>query len=298
MKLLRGVAWSAVRGWGSRFINLAVFFVAARYLSPADIGVFSLVAAYLLFMQVLGEGGIAEFIVQRSESNHAQDSAIFFSQLLSSSGLALIIMAASPWVAPFLISHPDAVPILIASALPIPLIGIIKVPEALTRKALQFKLLAYRGLATSGIAGSVGMFMAYKGFGVWALVVKQVLEAVIDAVLIFLATRWSPSRPQLSRELLTQPFAYGKHILGARLLDALYTRIDIFLIGHFIGNSVLGYYSVGQKIYQALIELLSKVFANVAVPYMAREKRDPDAVKKIYLQFVKLVSTKIGRAHV
>src|SRR5690606_32245583 len=84
---------------------------------------------------------------------------------------------------------------------------------------------------------------------------------------------------------------YGKHILGARLLDALYTRIDIFLIGHFIGNSVLGYYSVGQKIYQALIELLSKVFANVAVPYMAREKRDPDAVKKIYLQFVKLVST-------
>lgn len=290
MKLLKGVAWSAVRGWGSRFINLAVFFVAARYMTPAEIGVFSLVAAYLLFAQVLGEGGLAEFIVQRSEAHPEQDAAIFYSQFASSTGLAVLIAAVSPWVAPFLVHHEDAVPIFIVSALSIPLIGIIKVPEALSRKALQFKMLAWRGLATSGIAGVVAMAMAYRGFGVWALVVKQVLEAVIDAVLIYAATRWNPGLPRLRREVLAEPFAYGKHILGARLLDTLYVRIDVFLIGHFIGNSALGYYSVGQKIYQALLELLSKVFANVAVPYMARDKADPAAVKRTFLQFIRMVS--------
>lgn len=290
MKLLRGVAWSAVRGWGSRFINLAVFFVSARYLTPADLGVFSLVAAYLLLMQVLGEGGLAEYIVQRIEPNHNQDAAIFYMQLASSSALAVLLALVAPWFAPLLVKHPDAVPIFILSAITIPLTAIIRVPEALMRKTLRFKALAYRGLTTSGVAGVVAMVMAYRGFGVWALVVKQILEALIDALLIFIAARWNPGRPHVNRELLQAPYAYGKHILGGRLLDTLYVRIDVFLIGHFIGNSALGYYSVGQKIYQALLELLSKVFSNVAVPYMAREKTDPAAVKRIYLQFVRLVS--------
>ncbi|MDB6063258.1 MAG: Membrane protein involved in the export of O-antigen and teichoic acid [Verrucomicrobiaceae bacterium] len=291
MKLLSGVAWSAVRGWGSRFINLAVFFVAARYLTPSELGVFSLVAAYLMIMQVLGEGGLAEYIVQRTELNPRQDQAIFYSQLFSSGTIALLIAMVAPWVAPLLVKHADAVPLFIVSAITIPLTAVIRVPEAIMRKGLRFKALAYRGLLTSGIAGVVTMFMAYRGFGIWALVVKQVLEAIIDALLIFIASRWNPGLPKFDREVLKEPYAYGKHILGARLLDTLYLRIDTFLIGNFIGSAALGYYSVGQKIYQALIELLSKVFSNVAVPYMAREKNNPEAVKKIYLQFVQLVAT-------
>lgn len=290
MKLLRGVAWSAVRGWGSRFINLAVFFVSARYLTPSDLGVFSLVAAYLLVMQVLGEGGLADYIVQRTELDHQQDSAIFYSQLASSSALAVLIAVLSPWLAPLLIKHPDAVSIFIFSALTIPLTAIIRVPEALMRKALRFKALAYRGLLTSAVAGVVAMVMAYRGFGVWALVVKQIIEAVIDALLIFIASRWGPTLPKFDKAILRAPYAYGSHLIGARLLDTLYSRMDVFLIGHFIGSAALGYYSVGQKIYQALFELLSKVFSNVAIPYMAREKSDAAAVKRIYLQFLQLVS--------
>lgn len=290
MKLLRGVAWSAVRGWGSRFINLAVFFVSARYLTPSDLGVFSLVAAYLLVMQVLGEGGLADYIVQRSGHDQKQDSAIFYSQLASSSALAALIVGLSPWLAPLLIKHPDAIPIFIFSAITIPLTAIIRVPEALMRKALRFKALAYRGLITSAVAGVVAMVMAYQGFGVWALVVKQIVEAIIDALLIFIASRWGPGLPKIDTAILRAPYAYGSHLIGARLLDTLYSRMDVFLIGHFIGNASLGYYSVGQKIYQALFELLSKVFSNVAIPYMAREKSDMAAVKRIYLQFLQLVS--------
>jgi len=135
------------------------------------------------------------------------------------------------------------------------------------------------------------MVMAYRGFGVWALVAKQVIEAALDSLQIYLVSRWNPGRPNLSRSVLQAPYAYGKHIFGARMLDTFYFRIDSFLIGNFIGSAALGYYAVGQKIYQALFELLSKIFSNVAIPYMAREKNDRPAVKRIYLQFLQLVST-------
>jgi O-antigen/teichoic acid export membrane protein len=120
MKLLEGVAWSAIRGWGSRVINLAVFFVSVRYLTPAEIGIFSLVAAYLMVFQVLGEGGLADFIVQRNEDNHHQDSAIFYAQIATSLTIGLALAGVSPWVAPLLIDHTDAVLIFAVTAATIP----------------------------------------------------------------------------------------------------------------------------------------------------------------------------------
>ena len=291
MKLMHGVAWSALRGWGSRAINFAVFFISARYLAPADIGVFSLVAAYLMIVQVFGEGGLADFIVQRTEQNARQDSVIFFAQLANSLTLGLLLLASSPWLAPKLIAHPDAVLIFVCCVITIPLGAAARVPEALLKRDLRFKALAYRGLIMSAVAGVVGVVLAYRGFGVWALVIKALVEVIVDGTAIFLASRWMPMRiARADFYLLKQPYAYGKHLIGAKLTDALYQRIDVFLIGHFVGNSALGFYAVGQKVYQALLEVLSRVFANVAVPYMAREKHDPLAVRRVYYQFVQLVA--------
>ncbi|HEY3699410.1 MAG TPA: lipopolysaccharide biosynthesis protein [Spongiibacteraceae bacterium] len=291
MKLMHGVAWSALRGWGSRAINFAVFFISARYLSPSDLGVFSLVAAYLMILQVLGEGGLADFIVQRNEDNARQDSVIFYAQLANSFTLALLLLATTPWLAPKLIAHPDAILIFIACAVTIPITAAVRVPEAILKRNLRFKALAYRGLIMSALAGMVAVVLAYRGFGVWALVIKTLAEVLIDGIAIFMASRWLPVRvTRADLPLLKQPYAYGKHLIGARLTDTLYQRIDIFLIGHFVGNSALGYYSVGQKIYQALLEVLSRVFANVAVPYMAREKKNPLEVRRVYYEFVQLVA--------
>jgi|KBSSwiStaDraftv2_1062776.scaffolds.fasta_scaffold17032_4 PST family polysaccharide transporter len=291
MKLLEGVAWSAIRGWGSRAINLAVFFVSARYLSPADIGVFSLVAAYLLIFQVLGEGGLADYIVQRVDNNPRQDSAIFFAQIATSLSIGAALAGLSPWVGPLLIKHPDAALLFAVTAITVPMAAAVRVPEALLRKQLRFKALAMRGLITSAISGVVGITLAIKGYGVWALIVKTLVEVTVDGTFVYTASRWRPMLVNRGdRPLLTGPYAYGKHLLGARLVETFYQRIDTLLIGHFLGNSALGFYSVGQKIYQALIELLSKVFTNVAVPYMAKEKGDPLAVRKVYFDFLNLVS--------
>lgn len=291
MRLLEGVLWSAIRGWGSRGINLAVFFVSARYLSPAEIGVFSLVAAYLVIFQVLGEGGLADYIVQRLEENHKQDSVIFFTQVSTSLSIAALLVLISPWVAPLLIKHPEAPLIFTVMAITIPMTAILRVPEALLRKQLRFKALAMRGLITSAVAGVIGVTMAVRGYGVWALIVKSLVEVFVDAVAIYSVSRWVPlwiSRGD--RPLISAPYAYGKHLLGARLIETFFQRIDTLLIGHFLGNSALGFYSVGQKIYQALIELLSKVFSNVAVPYMAKEKGSSPALQKVYFDFLNLVS--------
>ena len=291
MKLLEGVAWSAIRGWGSRVINLAVFFVSVRYLTPAEIGIFSLVAAYLMVFQVLGEGGLADFIVQRNDDNHRQDSAIFYAQIATSLTIGFTLAGLSPWVAPLLIEHADAVLIFAITAVTIPMAAAVRVPEALLRKQLRFKALAMRGLIATTLAGIVGVTLAMRGYGVWALIVKTLVEVGVDGIAVYTASRWRPALiKRADGVLLRGPYSYGKHLLGARLTEAFYQRIDTFLIGHFIGASALGFYSVGQKIYQALLELLSKVFSNVAVPYMAKEKTNPAALRKVYFNFLNLVS--------
>lgn len=284
--ILRHVSWAAIGAWGSRLATLGIFVLLARLLSPDAIGAVALIASYLAILQLIGEGGLAEYLLQKTERDDVQEQSVFWAQFAFSSALAVALFFAAPLVARTLSSNVPGEDLIRAMAVILPLAAAGRVAEALMRKALEFKKLAYRNLVAAVLGGSAGVACAFAGAGIWALVVKYIVEALFSLIALMVAARWRP-KLRFDGTLLREPTRYGVAILGARAITLLHSRLDIFVVGGVLGSAALGYYSVAQRMFQVVGDMFNAVSGSVAVPVLAASRSDPPQLKAAFARLVR-----------
>src|SRR3546814_1640312 len=89
--------------------------------------------------------------------------------------------------------------------------------------------------------------MAFNGYGVWSIVVQQIVSATIMLVVTTCYTRWLP-RPVMSLRHFREVAHLGRYITGMGIIEHLYTRLDILLLGWFLGAQAVGLYNAGFRI--------------------------------------------------
>ncbi len=284
--IVKHVRWAAVGTWGSKIVSLAIFVLLTRLLPVEAIGAIAMIAAYLAMLQLFGEAGLADYLVQANERDAAQEQTVFWTQLALGCCVAALLWLAAPLAAASMADSVPAEALVKAMALNLPLVAAARVPDALMRKQLEFKKLAFRNLAAALCGGIVGVICALRGYGVWSLVIKQLVESVVALVAVMLGARWRP-RLRYSRATLGAPLRYGLGFLGARSLNVLHGRLDVLVIGWLLGPLALGYYSVAMRVYQVVTEMFTSVIDSVAVPVLARAKHETDELGRNFLRLVK-----------
>ena len=84
--------------------------------------------------------------------------------------------------------------------------------------------------------------MAATGFGVWALVAQQLVNLGLNAIMLWILSKW---RPQwvYSWTSFRELFSFGSKLLASGLLDTLYNNIYQIVIGtkvlNYIAKSLL-----------------------------------------------------------
>ena len=91
------------------------------------------------------------------------------------------------------------------------------VQQALLTREIDFKRQTWITLVGTCISGFVAAIMAYKGFGVWALVFQQVVTYFIRTILLWSTTSWIP-RSGWSKESFRYLWGYGSKMLASGLL--------------------------------------------------------------------------------
>lgn len=284
--IVKHVRWAAIGTWGGKLVSLVIFVLLTRLLPVEAIGAITLIAAYLAMLQLFGEVGLADYLVQSGERDAVQEQTVFWTQLGLGCSVAALLWLFAPLAAASM-SH--AVPgeaLVKAMALNLPLIAAARVPDAVMRKKLEFEKLAYRNLTAAVLGGIVGVVCALRGFGVWALVVKQIVESTVALVAVMVGARWRP-KFEYSFALLDAPLRYGLGILGVRTLNVALGRLDTLVVGWLLGPLALGYYGVAQRVYQIVNELFMSVIDTVAVPVLASAKHERGELGRNFLRLVK-----------
>ncbi len=83
---------------------------------------------------------------------------------------------------------------------------------------------------------------------------------------------WLPSLADAIGELKE-----GRHIFLSRASISLYTTTNTFILGLFTNNTVVGYFSAGEKIVRAIIRLFNPIF-QAAYPYIAKLMAESKAI--------------------
>jgi O-antigen/teichoic acid export membrane protein len=253
----------------------------ARWLSPADIGVFSIAAAFMGVAQILRDFGASNYIVQCADPNREVLRSAFGSMLLLSWTLAALLWLTSGRIADFY-GQQDLQPLLRVLSINLLLTPLGAVTMALMRRDLQFGAIGIIDLSSAAAQAAVSCLMAWHGWGAMSLAWGS-LAGLIVTVLLTLRHRrpqqsWLPGTSRL-REVL----GFGTYATSASLLGHLNVSSADLVLGRLAGAEAVGLLSRGTSLARLLTNILLRGVTPIIGPLFAQLRRGDGNPETIFV---------------
>jgi O-antigen/teichoic acid export membrane protein len=286
---VKGMVWVAWGSGASAVLKVALLVVLTRLLSPADFGIVSAALIVIGFSLTFSQLGLGPALVQRPDLQPKHVSTAF----VASTALGLLVAALIWLMAPLLAAFfrmEGLTPIARALAFLFPIKGVSAVAENLLQRDLRFRFLANVDVLTNSIGyGLVAVVLALWGWGPWALVVAQLTQALLRAVIVL--TVVPPRlRPRPSWACFQELMGYGAGYSAAHIGVFLADQADNFAVGRWLGAIALGLYSRAYQLMAVPSALIGDVLDKVLFPTMARVQDDPRRLASAYLRGTALLA--------
>ena len=246
--------------------------VLSRLLGPADYGLVALALAVVAVGEVFREFGLSAAAVQAKSLNPRQRDGLFWVNAYLGATLTLTVAVGAPVLA-LAFSEPRLTPIARVLALTFLLNGCAAQFRAGLQRQLRFSALASVDVVSQLLAALIGVVLALRGAGYWALVAQQVSQAAAALLLVVVLGGWLPRRPSRGEGL--RPFLrYGWNYLGGQLIAYLGKNADSLVIGAHFGPVPLGYYNRAYQVLMGPLGQLRAPTTTVALPILSRLQDD------------------------
>lgn len=269
--------WRFFERVGAQGVRLIVEIILARILLPDDYGLIALVTVFITVLNVFVDSGLGNALIQKKDADDLDFSSVFWFNIVWCIVLYGLLFLSSPLLSRFF-QRPELTPVLRVLGLQVVISGVKNVEQAFVSRTMQFKKFFFATLGGTLGAAVIGVWMAYRGFGVWALVTQQLFNTLVDTMILWLTVRW---RPKFAFSLVRFKglFSYGWKLLVSALLDTIYTEIRQLVIGKIYSSSDLAYYNRGRQFPHLFILNINSAIDSVLLPAMSREQDDAGRVK-------------------
>lgn len=270
--------WSGIDVVFRQLVQLAVMMLLARLLSPSEYGTFGLILLFAGIATVFADGGFSAALIQRQDIDRIDESTVFWFNLAAGFAAACCLFAIAPAVARFY-QQPVLVPLMGAMSINVLFGAAGSIQTSLLTKRLDFRTQWKVGLASTFASGALAIWVAWHGFGVWALAWQAVSATLVSTVLLWWLGGWRPLLA-FSRVSARKLLGFGGYHFVSILMDMAYTRLYTVPIGKFIGVAELGYYTNADTTQQMPGGLLMRVLTRVAFPMFAAAHHDKAKLKR------------------
>lgn len=263
-KATKGVIWVAVQKYFLTLITFVSDIVLARLLTPYDFGCIEMLAIFMLLSETLVNGGFGSALIQKKKPTQEDYSTIFFWNLGMAAILYMILFFCAPAIARFY-KIPLLSSVLRVQGLVLFVYSFSIVQANQLRKQFKFKVLAIVSVIASIVALSVTILMAYQGFGVWSLVVKNLITWGLTSLIFWFYVKWRPSLV-FSWRSFKELFSFGFYMLLSHLITSFSTKLQGLLIGKVYSPSTMGYYSKASGTESHASTTISQILDKVTYP--------------------------------
>lgn len=267
-KTISSMLWNAVQRFGTLTISFVGNMVLARMLSPDDFGCIGMLAIFISLSEAFIDGGFGSALIQKKDATQEDYSTIFYWNLFVAFILYAGLFFCSPAISRFY-HMPVLSDVLRATSLVLIINGFSTIQTNILTKKLEFKLIAKINLIAMTIGVATAIVLAYRGWGVWSLVVKNLLAAFICSILLWVMTTWRPSFV-FSWKSFKSLFSFGAFLLISRLLNTLFENIQGLVIGRYYSAKDLGYYTQAKKLDQLPSGSISQIVTRVTFPVFSQ----------------------------
>lgn len=233
-------------------LQFGVFVLAARTLSVAEFGIFSVVFAVVAGFSVLAEGGLREYAIccdNRDSLKYINGLSLF-----AGGALAVLLLIGSALLWQF------GLDVLFASTTALLSLWILLRPTTVVQTGLLTRDGHLSSVSViqlvSEIAGfAVSVLSLFAGFGILALAFGKVALQFTELGASLATTRWyKVARPE--HKELEHILQFSRRILAVRMMQFFQSNFSTIIIGMFLAPVAVGLYRAAVRIAGAANETI------------------------------------------
>ena len=286
--IFSGVFWKFAERILAQGVSFIVSVILARILMPSDYGIVALILVFINMANVFVTSGFSTALVQNKDADRTDFSTNFYCSLAVSILVYLILFIVAPFIEGFFDMQGLAL-ILRVFALRIPLSAYSAIQHAYVERHMIFKRYFFSTLGGTLISGVVGIIMAYKGFGAWALIAQYFTNTIVDIFVLSITVPWHPEFV-FSWKSAKSMMNYGWKILAADLSGTFFDQLRSLIVGKAYTSADLAFYNKGNQLPSLITTNISTSIMSVLFPAIANISDEKIRVKKMTRKAVKIMS--------
>lgn len=287
-KTIVSTVWASIQHFGRMGIAFVANIILARLLLPEDYGTIGMLAIFIAVSSVFVDSGLGNALIQRKEASGVDYSTIFFFNLGMSAILYLALCFAAPAIARFY-NTDILTPLIRIYGLVLIINSLSLIQSTRFRKQLNFKTPSIIVIIANIVSALVGIYMAYNEYGVWSLVVMQLVEAAVRTALLWFYCKWLPQFTFSLRSLFSL-FKYGGFLLANSLLFTLRQNILSMVLGKLYTVRDLGMYTQAKKLEDVPVTGISSIIEQVSFPVLAKLQDDKEHFQQMQRRSLKMLA--------
>lgn len=273
-RMLKGMAWSAIGRISIQVVQFIIGIILARILSPKEYGIIGILLVFIAISNVFIDSGFTKALVQKQNRTIEDISTVFWFNIIISLVCYLILWIAAPFIADFYDLELLSILLRVIS-LSLIINALFTIPTTLFTIDLDFKTITKISFMATILSGIIAVYMAYEGYGVWALVIQIIVRSVFTAILTWFMVQWKPYFI-FSKKSLKELFSFGSKLLVSSLLNTTVNNFYSLFIAKLISTKDLGFYTRGTQFSDVVFGVLSSVLDSVLLPGLStiQEQRE------------------------
>ncbi len=269
-------------------ITFVISIFLSRLLSPADFGLLGMATVFISLTQSFTDFGMTSGLIQKKEPSDVQYNTVFYINLGVSVVMMVLMISFSSLIATYY-NNPEVGKIASFISYGFVINAVNGVQIAQLTKALMNRVKIVASLLSGLTNGVVGITLAYHDYGVWSLVYASLISSIVNTVYIWYYSNWRPSLLFDFSEV--KPLVnYGSKIFASGLLDTIFTKLDVLIIGKLFSPATLGFYFRAVSLNQLVTKYTSGALQGVFFPVISHLQFDREAQLRVISKSLHMIS--------
>lgn len=289
-KAFKGVFTLTFRRLILKVIDTAGVVFLARMLSQDAFGIFGIISFVVFtFLSFFSDIGFGAALIQKKGKLTSDDIQTTFTiQQILVTFLLIVSWIAAPYISRFYNLDVSASWLVRVMSLSLFFTSFKTIPSIMLERELKFEKLIIPEIIETIVYNSLAVFLAFKGYGVWSLVIAILLRTLTGAIALNLLQPWK-IKWKLNKESARELLHFGVPYQLNSMLALIKDNVTPTLIAYWYGTAAVAFVNLAQNIASRPMEIIN-IVSRVSFPAYSRIQHDKPRLKRWIEKSVKFMS--------
>lgn len=263
-------------------LELLVFSLMSRLLTKTEFGYYAAILSVVMIFRSLAEAGIGASVIQKHHADVDFVNSAYSLSLIVGCLATVVVVALSGVLADFIADETIRLPLILLSLTLVPY-SLNSVYKGLFLKELHFLKVGIFQIVAFTISNGVAITMAVMGWGLYAIVMGNVLNILLQNLILGISLKVRP-KFHLRLEKAKEIIGFGGWLTLSRLTGTVYAQIDKILMAKWLSIVELGNFYRTRGIIEAFNTQIGGIYDVVLFPILSQIQENRQAIQNAYMK--------------